>query len=160
MLGSMQPFLSGFASELVKSAESAADKSVFREAKADAAELPKDEAPIRAMRPPGPITRNYVASGLIGALAPALLTIASSAIGRAVHNRSIMHELEEARTPWARKALNNRLVKGPLIGRENPYAPFSQRPVNSHRDLISEAGGGAITGSIVQMLKDRYSGSG
>lgn len=159
----MRGWLSGFADELVKLAETNPSemRAVLREAKQEAQEAPRDAESIRSIRGKGaPVSRDYLASMLIGGLATPLLTVAGKRISRTIHNRAVEKALKGTLRPGKRKALQAELQTGPLVGRPRPDLPLGKRPQVTPADILSDAAKGVIGGSLVQMIRDRYSGSG
>lgn len=155
----MTPLLRGFAGELVKLADE--NKDLLREAKQEAKELPKDTEAIRMLRGGSPVSRNYLSSTLIGAAAAPAMAIAGKSITRALHNRGVRKAIREAPIGSARRALlRGELQTGPLVGRMRPDLPISKRPALTAGELASDAAKGGLMGSIVQMIRDRYSGEG
>lgn len=155
----MSRWFHGFVDELVKlsTSESATDiDEAFREAKHEARVEPKDEASIRSLRKNKSTPRRYLASMMIGALATPVLTIAGKGISRAFHNKAVRRALAETVSPKKRRLLKEELQVGKLVGRALPGRPLSERPLVSTSDVVSDAARGAIGGSVLQMIRDRF----
>lgn len=155
--------LRGFADELVKLANVSESEvsGALRDAKADVAFTPKNDTAARKLRGQGaPVSRDYLASMLIGAAAAPALAIAGKGISRAMHNRAARKSLKGAIDPEKIKRLKGEIQHGPMIGRARPDLALNHRPALSHGDLLSDAAKGALGGSVVQMIRDQLSGSG
>ena len=158
----MTRWLPALTDELVKMAseQPLAIRSVLNEAQRDIAREARDDRSISSLRGHGaPVSRDYLASMMIGALAAPLLTIAGKGISRAMHNRSVVKAMENTHFPSSRRLLKAEFQTGRLIGGPRPDLPISARPLMTPGDILSDAAKGALGGSIVQMLRDRFSGS-
>ncbi len=139
----MQPMLSGFVDELVKIADVASDAA------------PHADHHHKGV----PVTRNYMASVAIGAAAAPLLALIGKGITRMLHNKDIGHALKSVEGGAKRESLMNEIHTGPIFGRIRPDLPANQRPLVTPADLAGDVAKAALTGSIVQMIRDRFSGS-
>lgn len=124
----MTPFMAGFAGELVKLADDHHDHDV----------------------------RKYVTSVLVGAAAAPLLALVGRGISRAVHNHDLGRMLKTVE-PEKREALIREIHTGPVFGRHRPDLPHSQRPLITPGDVAGDVARAAVTGSAIQMVRDRYS---
>lgn len=154
----MEPFFRGFAAELVKVA--APDAEDFRDAKRDAIRdlAKKDGFTLRGGG--APVKRDYLASTILSAVSIPIMAILGKKIGRALHNREVRRLMHDTVDPMKLTRLKDELQMGKLIGRARPDLPANHRPLISHGDLISDAAKGAVAGSVLQMIRDRVSGSG
>ena len=156
----MGPLHDGFVDELVKLAakEDKQLEKLYRQVRRK-----QGRAPSRGMsnlRGKGrKVSRDYLASMLLGAAATPALTILGGKISRGLHNRAIMSAIKKAKTPKQAKALRRELYSGKSIGRTMPGARAQDRPIATAADLAGDAGKGALYGSVLQMMRDRYAGS-
>jgi hypothetical protein len=156
----MVPWLAGFADELVKLSSSSIPelKEALQVAKQE--NKPTDRRLLGQLRGRGaPVSRDYLASAIIGALAVPSVGIAGSAIARALHNRSVLRAVAAASGRGNKHQIMKELKGGSLIGRARPDLPASKRPVITGGELLASSASGALGGSVVQMLRDRVSGS-
>lgn len=156
----MDPFLRGFADELVKLGTDETDyNDALREARNDLKSKKGDSA-LAAIRGRGaPVSRDYLASMLIGATSVPALGIVGRLISRKIGNRDAYRALKGVVSPKKRKAILSEIHRGPVIGRSMPGAELNKRPLVTHGDIASDAAKGALGGTVVQMLRDHFSGS-
>lgn len=121
----MQPFLAGFADELVKT--SSDDQDGRR--------------------------RNYLASALLGAIAVPAVKMFGKRIEQLVHNAAVSRAIRKAESATAKEALRGELWQGKMFG-PNYGMPASHKPLMPSAELLSRAGAGALGGSAVQYLRD------
>lgn len=157
----MSALLDGFASELVKIAKITDEEEmnrVYRAVRREQGRAP--ESALTGLRGKGrQVSRDYLASLLLGAAATPLLSIAGGKISRALHNRQILSALKKARTPKEIRKLRRELYTGKAVGRYRPGMRPQEKPILTPADLAADASKGALYGSVLQMLRDRYSGS-
>jgi len=156
----MDAVLTGFTKELIKLAGADPDDELrlYRQVRREQSK--PDRAGLSAIRGHGrQVSRDYLASLLIGALAQPASYLLGGRISRALHNREIMRAMKGTRSLSRRRELARYLQKGPLVGRAGFATPIGKKPIMSYSDLAGHAGRGALMGSVIQMLRDRYSGS-
>lgn len=107
-----------------------------------------------------PVSRDYLSSALIGAAAAPAISLLSSVVSRRLRNRGLAKMLGSARTKVQRRAIKDQMVTGPVFGKTKPGDKWNTAPLMTPEDAIGKAVGGAAAGSAVQMVRDRYSGSG
>jgi hypothetical protein len=156
----MQTLLAGFADELVKIAASDADlREAMREAKHSVStKVPKQDWSVRGHG--APVSRDYLASMLLAATAVPLVGIAGKAIQRAVHNRDVRKAIRMAKFPGERMLLESEIHRGPIIARWRPNLPEQKSPLTTTSELASDISKSVLMGTVVQMLRDRFSGEG
>jgi len=157
----MTPFLRGFTDELVKLGADETDyKDALREARRDIRSQ-KGDSTLAHLRGQGaPVSRDYLASMVIGAASVPALSIVGKMIARKIGNRQAAHLLAKTIDPKKRKAILSEMHRGPAIGRAMPGTALNKRPLMTHGDLASDAAKGALGGTVVQMIRDHFSGSG
>lgn len=158
----MTPFLSGFADELVKISSSGDVplQDVFREAKKETKAQPSRDRALSSLRGSGtPVSRDYLASMLIGGASAPLISILGKKISRHMGNKDVRRALAATRSSKKRKAIMAELHTGPTIGRSAPGAPLGKRPLLTHGELASDAAKGAVAGGAIQMIRDYFAGS-
>ena len=158
--GDMRQFLAGFSSEI----EKLATKPLSAYEK-DQRKLERDvtfvtghvsrKNPIDKLRgSSSPRQRDYLASALIAAAAYPAIRIGTSVIGRKIRNKSLQKAMVGA-SKGQRKRLSKRIETGPMIvGHAS-----GKRGLMTREGLMTDAARGAITGSLLQMVRDRFSGS-
>lgn len=160
----MDYVLSGFASELVKLSSSKASSSEDADLKRLYKKVKK-----RSQRGSGSgldkirgkgrkVSRDYLASTLIGATATPAAFLLGKRLSRSLHNRDVK-KLMTGLSKGRKKALEKYIDKGPLVGRSGRRARGSSKPVATHGELADQAVRGGVMGSVIQALRDRYSGS-
>lgn len=157
----MNPFLAGFKDELVKLGADETDyTAALREARRDLRSQNNDSA-LKAIRGKGaPVSRDYLASMVIGAASVPALAVVGKLISRKIGNRQAAHLLAKTIDPKKRKAILSEMHRGPVIGRAMPGVALNKRPLLTHGDLASDAAKGALGGTVVQMIRDHFAGSG
>lgn len=98
-----------------------------------------------------PRVRDYLASALIGAFAAPVVAAAANLVSRGVRNATLRRQLISAGRPIYEAAEE----RGPLFG--NVIAGATSRPLLGYDELAGKAVAGALTGSAVQMVRDRLS---
>lgn len=152
----MDAFLRGFVSEIAKVAGEDPYREVLQEARREAG---KGSKKFSIREGGGPVRRDYLTSTLISGATFPLVTLAGKMISRKMHNRDVMRAMAQA-SPGKKKQLAKEMLTGKLIGRGRPDLPSGERPMMTHGDLISDVGRGALIGSAVQAIRDRFSGAG
>lgn len=152
--------LRAFADELVKVAEPDLAQAAFRDAKAETSKKPHDGAMRSLIHGGAPVKRNYLASMLIGAAATPALALLGKKLTRTLHNREVLHAMKSAKDPKVLERLKGEFHHGPLLGRSRPDLALNHRPAMTHGDLLGSTVSGSLGGSLVQMIRDRLSGSG
>jgi len=105
------------------------------------------------------VSRDYLASMLIGAGATPIAMLASSKLSRLVHNKEIQRAIAATRNRSMKRALRSKIQKGPMIGPTYPKKPTPDKPLMTLSETAGHGARGAVMGSLVQMLRDRFSGS-
>jgi hypothetical protein len=155
----MDAFLSGFTDELVKVATKRDRDREMRKAMRVAKKSPNTKGFERESFNPGRSSgKNYLAATALGALAFPLMALGGRRAGRAFHNKAVHRAMKATKSPAKRKALKKQLNKGPWIGSGIPKPKAGQSPLMTTADLGGQAVHGALYGSVIQMLKDRYAG--
>jgi len=160
----MTPLLDGFADELVKCArrDDWDDKSKLHDLYT---KVKRRQGNVRGgrmskLRGSGhPVSRDYLASMMLVAMARPLLTLTSGKISRALHNRQIMKAIRSAAKPKDVRKLKRELQSLKSIGHVRPGMRVQDRPIMTPASLAGDMASGALYGSVIQMLRDRYSGS-
>jgi len=160
----MGPLLNGFADELEKLG--AADdferqmRKALRDARSSGAAGDEGQGIIDALRGKGrPVSRDYLAATILGALATPAAALATKAVSRGLHNRSVIKALKSTSSKRQKSLLQKQLQAGPAIGPNVPKAKAGLEPLMTHAELGGQATRGALYGSVLQMLRDRFSGS-
>lgn len=102
--------------------------------------------------------QNYLASMLIGGAAAPALKLVSALLQKKLRNRALGHELERAGSAAERKLIQSHIHTGPIIGHASAL-PVGKAPLVTTDDLAGRAVTGALTGSAVQALRDRFAPS-
>ena len=160
----MDHLLAGFANELVKLSTARGEQSDSDE---ELRELYKEvkkksqgggDGGLDKIRGHGRrVSRDYLASSLIGATATPAAVLLGKKISRGMHNRDVIRAMKGLKGA-RRKSLEQYIEKGPVFSKGGP--PFSkQAPMMTHGELAGHAARGGVMGSVIQMLRDRFSGS-
>jgi hypothetical protein len=155
----MQAVLRAFSDELTKIAEVPAEEIDLARAMREARSKGRKEGVYEKLTSGAPTKRNYITSLLIGALATPGVGLASGLVKRVLRNRSLAQLAAKTSGSGAKKAILAQSLSGPIFGRVKPGMKWNTVPLMTPEDLASQAAGGAIMGSLVQALRDRYSGS-
>ena len=160
----MQPLVYGFTDELVKlSATAQVDvdlSKAYRQAKKETRGDDKTESALRQLRGKGrQVSRDYLASMLLGASMTPAAALLGRRITRGLHNKEILRELAKAKGGKRRKMLARELYSGKLIGGAKPGKRKQLQPTMTKSELAGFAVRGGVMGSLVQMLRDRFAGS-
>jgi hypothetical protein len=157
----MNPFLDGFADELIKLGKKNADaeiRKMYRDVRREQGDMPS--AALSGLRGKGrQVSRDYLASMILGAATTPAMSLIGGKVSRGLHNRQILAAIKKAKTPKQIKQLRRELYTGKLIGSHRPAMRAQEKPILSTTDLAADASKGALYGSVLQMLRDRYSGS-
>lgn len=159
--GVMGPILEGFNNELTKLAtkplsqfekdQRKMERDVLRVQK----KLSKGNHPFDRLRgESSPRQRDYLASALIASAAYPGVRLGTSAVGRALRNRSLRKAITGA-SRKQRKRLSKRIESGPAVVTH----ASGKKGLATREHLMTDAARGAMVGSIVQMVRDRFSGS-
>lgn len=152
----MDAFLSGFADELVKvGSASERDKELRKALRAAKKGSYSSDSGESFLGRSGRHGRNYAGATALGAIASPLMFLAGRKAGRVLHNKGVMKALKSA-TPKQRKALKKQLQKGPTISSGIPKPRPGMEPLATTSELGSNVVRGALYGSVLQALKDRY----
>jgi hypothetical protein len=156
----MNAWLNGFADELVKLASRPPDVLAAMEmAKAEDRAQPTNRRMLRSLRGQGaPVSRDYLASAIMGALSVPAMAVLGKAVSRKLNNRAILYAAKGS-FGKARQGMLAEMQTGKLIGRARPDLKLGQRPLMTTGELAGSALTGGLGGSIVQMIRDRVSGS-
>ena len=123
--------------------ENAELKQLYRDVKKSTKK--NSERGLRKLRGEGrTVSRDYLASMGIGALARPAAALAGGKLSRALGNRDIRKAIAKTKNRSAKKMLGKTIKRGPTISRA---------------ELAGHGVQGAVMGSVVQMLRDRFSGS-
>lgn len=135
----------------------------FREAKRETRRQPSRDGALRALRGDGtPVSRNYLASMLIGGISVPAVAIMSKRISRALNNKAVQREMRSLGPMASMKkvrALRDELHTGPSFGRARPGTPMNTRPLITHGEAAGLAASGVASGGLVQIIRDHFSGS-
>ena len=158
----MQPLLHGFVDELVKigfvDEEDARLRQMYRDVKRKKA--PESDKILRALRGHGrQVSRDYLASMILGAVTAPLGMLVGKKISRMMHNRDVMKAISQASSRKVRRHLRGHLHTGPTVGRSGVGLPTSKQPLMDLPELGGNTARGAAMGLIFQMIHDRVSGS-
>lgn len=148
----MQPFLAGFADEIVKvGMRQPSGDRLLRGSMTDDDPTAKEIA-VSGTRPSGV---NYARTMLFGAIAAPLMSLVSKRIGQLVHNRVVMNAMKDAR-PFssASRALRGEIKAGPIWGKAGPFKP-GREPLMTAGSLATDSASGALGGSVVQAIRDK-----
>jgi len=96
---------------------------------------------------------------MLGAAATPALTILGGKISRGLHNRTIRSALKRAKSAKDIKALRRELHTGKTVGRVVPGGRIQRQPIATPADVAGDVAKGALYGSVLQMMRDRYAGS-
>lgn len=168
----MSHFLSGFRGEMLKLASfengpvpliltKNPDEATLRRAMHDVKrhEAHDESWKEKVHAPGGPVSRNYLASMLIGAAAAPMTSIIGKGLGRVIRNRAVLRAARHAGDEARRLELLGKVEKGPLIGRFHPDTPANMRPAVDSSELGGRVAAGVMTGSLVSALRDHFSGA-
>lgn len=165
----MDHVLGGFTDELLKLAgkrmsqaerEEQQLRALYRDVKARSQKGGSDSS-LRKLRGKGrKVSRDYLASTLIGAAATPAALLASGKLSRVLNNREVIKAMKGVRGA-RRKALSAHLESGPMLGRTKvpDLLKGKKKPMMTHAELAGHAARGGAMGSIIQMIRDRFSGS-
>ena len=158
----MDCVLGGFTAELIKLAGGQADRetaelrALYRTVKKQGQK--KSGARLARLRGKGrTVSRDYLASAMIGATATPAAILLGNKISRLLHNKDLRRAMKGVRRK-RRRAISTHLETGPTIGRSGIHAK-GKKPLMTHADLAGTAVRGGAMGSIIQMLRDKFSGS-
>lgn len=156
----MDRFIRGFGDELIKSGafEAVVDPgAALRQAERKAtAEAP---SVLKKIRGEGqPVKRDYLSSMLIGGVAAPIVAMAAGRLSRGLHNKLVRAEMRAAPAS-ARAGLESQLRSTKMYGRIKPGMSWNQFPILTPEDTANRAATGALMGSVVQALRDHFSGS-
>lgn len=156
----MTPFLRGFSDELVKLGADDSYTDVYREAKKDAKSQPSRDSALRGLRGGGtPVSRDYLASMVIGAASAPLIGALGKRIARSMNNKEVHRAMRGVLDPRRRKELAKELHTGKTFGRAMPGAPLGKRPLMTHGETAGAAAAGGAGGGALQMVRDYFAGS-
>lgn len=157
-MDSMTPFIHGFSSELVKLGSDYRLRpedlrKIHREAKRDKGSGDKDI--MKSIRGEGEqVSRDYLAGMLIGAGTMPGVELSAQALARKINNAEVSRAM--AKAPASRRAeLAAKIHRGKLVG----SAGSKIAPLVTRGQLAGSAARGALLGSVVQMIRDRFSGA-
>jgi len=164
----MDNVLEGFADELVKlagkrsSSAGAEDEdllALYQRVKSRS-DKGLNDSTLKKIRGKGrQVSRDYLASTLIGSVATPVALLGSKRISRALHNREVLKAMQGVKGR-RRKALAGYLESGPMLGKTKvPGMMKGKKPMMTHAELAGHSIRGGAMGSIIQMLRDRFSGS-
>ena len=105
------------------------------------------------------VSRDYLASLGIGAASYPAAILAGKGLTRALHNREVRRAIARTRGRSAKKALRGEFQRGPMVGPNRPGSQSSKKPLLTTSQVAGEGVRGAVMGSIIQMLRDKFSGS-
>lgn len=105
------------------------------------------------------VSRDYLASMIIGAGGTPLARLAGARLSRALHNRDIRKAIARTKKPSIRRALRSKIETGPAVGPSYSVGKHKGKPLMTTGDVVGHGVYGAVLGSLVQMLRDRFSGS-
>lgn len=162
----MDYVLEGFTNELLKLAgsqsaverESAELRSLYRDVKKKSQGGASDAA-LKKIRGKGrEVSRDYLASAMIGATAGPAAVLLGGKLSRKLHNRDVIKAMKGL-SGKRKKQIAKHLELGPTIGKTKIPGIQGQRPIMTHPELAGSAARGAAMGSVIQMIRDRFSGS-
>lgn len=155
----MDAFLSGFTDELVKLGAKSNPKQELQEVLHSGRQAVKEEGFDESLLSQGrSYGKNYLAATLLGAMGYPLIGLASRKAGRSIHNRIVQSAIKATKNPRQRRKLKASLESGPIFGKGVPKSKPGKEPLMTASELGSQAMRGALGGSVVQALKDRFSG--
>lgn len=165
----MSNLLSGFQAELIKLASDGSPVPFVLTKNPGAGELnralrevkkeTKSDSAWKKIRTGGaPVHRNYLASMLIGAAAAPAMGIMGKGVSRLVRNRALIRAAAKAGDEAKSLELMGRVERGPLIGRFKPDATPGEKATVDTTELLGRAASGAMTGSLIQGIRDHFSG--
>lgn len=161
----MRPLLSGFGDELVKlGANPELDVDIDKAMSEAAIDQNTVNNPysvgeaLSNLRGEGrEVSRDYLASMLIGATAFPLAAAFGNKFNRALKNKSVMRAMRGKR--FGKRRLANELETGKTFGAYKPGRPSREQPALTHHEALGAAARGGLYGSGVQMVRDRFSGA-
>jgi hypothetical protein len=146
----MRALLSGFTDELIKIG---ADPGAALLRKSIATpDDPTAKEIVQETTRPSP--KNYMKTMALGALIAPLMALTSKRIGQVLHNRGVQKAMRGAKPmSVAAKRLRGELNTGPLFGPVGDYKP-GKRPLMTPASIATDSMSGALTGSVIQAIKD------
>jgi hypothetical protein len=162
----MDRVLQGFTEELVKLSSRRSDeareeedlRALYRQVKARSTKG-LERSGLEKLRGKGrPVSRDYLASTIIGAAATPLAMLMGGKLSRALHNREVRFAMKGLRGK-RRAAVAKMMESGPMIGPMPLPGSGRKRPMMTRAELAGHAVRGGAMGSIIQMLRDKFSGS-
>lgn len=159
--GPMEPVLAGFDDELQKLAVrrltdvERQQRSLNRDLRR-ATQRANRGHPLGSLRgKSSPRQRDYLASAGIAALTYPLLGLLGAKVGRGLRNRATLKAMRGV-PRLRRKKLHRKLETGSLIAPSHLKTKTGQL---TREDLAGRAAQGAVVGSLVMALRDRFAGS-
>jgi hypothetical protein len=161
----MDYLLDGFTDELLKLAsrktraerEDAELRALYREVKKKSQR--GGGGGLKDLRGKGrQVSRDYLASTAIGAAAAPAAVLLGGKISRLLHNRDVAKAMKGLRGK-RRRAVAKHLESGKLVGGPKLPGMKGKPPMFTRAELAGHAVRGGAMGSIIQMLRDRFSGS-
>ena len=158
----MDNVLEGFSSELLKIATRSTIKKEDAELRALYRKVKKKSQRAGTgskIRGQGrKVSRDYLASALIGAAATPAALLLGGKVSRVLHNKEVRKAMSGL-SGKRKKAVGRHLELGPTVGKASFPKVRGKSPVMTHSELGGQAARGAAIGSIIQVLRDRFSGS-
>ena len=111
----------------------------------------------KPFKPKAPSSRDYLASAAIGAGATPLALLGGARLSRAMHNRELRKALGYVRGRSAKRGIRSQLKTGPTLG-PSYRRQGSKKPLMTYAETAGHGARGAVMGSLIQMLRDRFSG--
>ncbi len=102
-----------------------------------------------------PRKRDYLASAALGALTYPLIGILRGKVGRGLRNRTTLKAMASA-SRRERRGLRRKLESGNLVARSHLTKKKGQL---SREDMLARTAHGAVAGSLITALRDRFAGS-
>lgn len=162
----MTPFITGFGNELIKLAKDKKFKvdvdpdQAYRAARRGGREDDLEmQSALSSIRGKGQrVSRDYLASMLLGAASFPAAMMGGKGITRMMHNRQVIKELAKTKSRKGQARLQRKLQGGPIVGSSAKNYPGGD-PLMSTSELAGAAGRGALAGSVLEMLRDRFAGA-
>ena len=101
-----------------------------------------------------PMLMKYLKTALLGAAAVPIVKMFARRIERFAHNRSLLKAVAQTVDPAIRGELMSKIESGRLLG-PSFGLPLNLRPTMSRPELMGDAARGAVSGSIVQAIRDK-----
>lgn len=152
----MDDFLTGFSSELEKigSSSKTQDADFNRAIKAVSKTRYKPDSSYWSK---GKNTsKNYLAAAVLGAMTAPAVFLAGRGAGRVFHNSAVKAAIKATKSPRKRLELKKQFQTGPVVSTGIPRPKPGLEPLISTSEAGGQAVRGALYGSALQMLKDRY----